>query len=119
MALVDSISSLAKSVIAQHGAAATLTKVTASSYNASTSEATKSSTSASISGVMENYSYHLVDGTRIKQGDQKVLIAARDLSFIPEAGDTVTIGGAVWTVVSVLTNFYKDVSVSYELQVRK
>lgn len=71
-------------------------------------------------GVLTAYKTMDVDGTVIKQGDMKLLLAAYELSIEPTATDIITIGSTDWTVVSVdIVEPDGAIPVLYKCQVRK
>lgn len=68
-------------------------------------------------GALVGYKQNLIDGARILQGDQQLLLAPQ-IEVGPVAGDTVTAGDATYNVVRVQRVAPAGVTVLYKLQLR-
>lgn len=68
-------------------------------------------------GAMFGYKQRDIDGTLIKHGDQRLLLAPQ-IEFAPKTGDTVTVGAKVYNVVDVGIVAPAGVAVLYKLQLR-
>lgn len=78
---------------------------------------TISSTSYSVKGAVMQYKDHLIDGTIIQRGDEKMLILAGSYTGdAPVSGDTVTFNSIVYHIINVVTD---PATATYEMQVRK
>lgn len=129
MALNATVIKLAAQNIAKYGSAATLTYKAAGAYDPATSGATATTSTVSTHVIMEAYSDYLsqrnssaeaaIDVTRIRSGDHKATMSAKDITTAPKPGDTLTVLSEVWRVVSVSTEYLEGVAVMYTLQVRK
>ena len=51
-------------------------------------------------GVMTQYSERFIDGTVIQQGDKRVLIPAKNMTFTLAQGHKIRISGSYWDVVN-------------------
>lgn len=72
-----------------------------------------------IKAVFLNYETKFIDGTKIKVGDQKVLIAAGDAVIAPDMNGWIERGTEKWHVKSVEKLNPGDTTVLYTLQVRQ
>ncbi len=70
-------------------------------------------------GVFVNYEQKFVDGTVIRQGDQKVLISAADLTFAPNFVGYIQRGTEKWNVVKIEPLNPGDTMIIYKVQVRR
>ncbi len=68
-------------------------------------------------GALFGYKQRDIDGTLIKHGDQRLLLAPQ-IEVAPKAGDTVTVGAKVYNVVDVGIVAPAGVAVLYKLQLR-
>ena len=68
-------------------------------------------------GAMFGYKQRDIDGTLIKNGDQRLLLAPQ-IEATPKTGDTVTVGAKVYNVVDVGIVAPAGVAVLYKLQLR-
>jgi len=89
------------------GQSLTLTRITAGTYNPATGAMTGASTSTqSAYGAIFDYGAKQIDGTLIKAGDKQLLLSPFKTDgtalTAPVLGDTVSIGGVVFTLVEPL-----------------
>lgn len=68
-------------------------------------------------GALFGYKQRDIDGTLIKHGDQRLLLAPQ-IEVAPKTGDTVTVGTKVYNVVDVGIVAPAGVAVLYKLQLR-
>lgn len=68
-------------------------------------------------GALFGYKQRDIDGTLIKHGDQRLLLAPQ-IEVTPKTGDTVTVGAKVYNVVDVGIVAPAGVPVLYKLQLR-
>lgn len=68
-------------------------------------------------GALFGYKQRDIDGTLIKHGDQRLLLAPQ-IEVVPKSGDTVTVGAKVYNVVDVGIVAPAGVAVLYKLQLR-
>lgn len=67
-------------------------------------------------GIATSYQTNLIDGTRIKSGDRKVILTAEQP---PQMADTLVIDGTSWTLVDIDTKQPAETVLVYILQVRR
>lgn len=95
------IQTTALNLIEKFGTDATVKKVSiaagANAWNAS------QQTASSVAGkaVRTEYSLYNINGTTIKAGDVKLLLAAKDLTAVPVQGDTVVFAGTEYKVMNI------------------
>jgi hypothetical protein len=101
----------------------TLTRNTAGEYDPNTGGSTTSVQNFDGSGFRENYKQSDIDGTRIKQGDFKILISPVLLNGSdmpkPESQDSILFDGDIYTIQSVDPWDYAGLAVGYSVQARK
>lgn len=116
----DRIAASALRQIENAGLDVTITRTVVGSFDPTTGGTTAAADIvATASGVQTRYSNRDIDGTVIKRGDMRLLIAASGLSISPEQGDTATSDSIVWQVVNVESIKPSDTAVLYICQVRK
>ena len=108
----------AKKLIEKSGGAVVLVRESGGSYNPITG-ATIAGSDASVTteGVLTKYPNSMIDGTRILQGDRKLILSN---SHEPLPTDRVTIKGEDWSIVGI-EGLTPDLStdIIYFVQVRK
>lgn len=69
-------------------------------------------------GIVDTYSDGLVDGTRVKLGDRRVLLIAKSLplGIFPVPDDLIEAEGDTWTIVQVSRD---PAEATYDCQVRE
>lgn len=68
--------------------------------------------------VVQDYADAMIDGTRIKRGDKKVLVSTKGLTIDPTAADALVIGGTSHEVVMVKPLAPGGTVVMWEVQAR-
>jgi hypothetical protein len=101
----------------------TLTRTTQGEYDPATGGSTPTVQSFDGSGFRENYKQSDIDGTRIKQGDFKILISPVLLNGSdmpkPESQDRIMFDGDIYTIQNVDPWDYAGLAVGYSVQARK
>jgi len=105
------------------GQTVTITRQSAGSYNPATGAATVTTTTQTGVGVIFDYGLKQIDGTLIKAGDKLLYLSPYNSAgaalTAPVLNDTVTIGGATYTVVMPLKTVNPGGTViMYELNLR-
>lgn len=110
----------ADELLAEFGAAATLSRTVAGGYDPETGiSAPQSVDVQNITAVCIDYDAKFIDGTLIIRGDKQVFMSAKDAT-LPLAGDRFTWQGGEYSVIAVTPLAPGGaVTVLYELQVRK
>lgn len=80
---------------------------------------TVTETDHTVTGAVFPYSAILVDGTRVRVGDKRVLLAAEGMTVEPDQDDRLQIGSVWHAVIAVKPVSPGGEVVVYELQVRK
>lgn len=120
MGFYDEMAATALSLLGEFGQAVTITRTTSGGYDPAAGGITAPTTaSQSGSAVVREYARQHVDGTLIQAGDKRVILSASGLSFAPAPGDSVTAGGDVLQVVSVIERNPAGTPLVYELQGRR
>lgn len=108
----------AAALLAEFGAPVTLTRITPGTYDPATGTVSQTTTTHTATGVKLNYEQRAIDGTNILQGDQRVYLDPL-IAAAPQAGDTLTIGAEVFTVVASRPESPAGVVVLHDVQVRR
>ena len=115
-----SIAANALSAIQDAGAAVVVTRTTEGALDPATgTTAAATVTTATGYGVQTQYNARDIDGTIIKRGDMRLLIASSGLTIEPDVGDTATIDSVVWNVVNVESVSPAGTPVLFICQVRR
>ena len=101
----------------------TLKRATPGEYDPITGGSTPTVQNYDGSGFRENYQQSDIDGTRIKQGDFKILISPVLLNGSdmpkPESQDSILFDGDIYTIQNVDPWDYAGLAVGYSVQARK
>jgi hypothetical protein len=100
MSFYQDMQSTAAELLTEFGQAVTLSRQTAGAYNPATGAAAVTVTTQTGTGAIFDYGSRDIDGTLIKQGDKKLLLAALGITA-PQVDDTVTVNGVVYTIVLI------------------
>jgi hypothetical protein len=109
----------ADSLITRFGTAMTLTRTTETPDGVKPWIQVRTTTDYTVQGVRTEYTDREIDGTAVQAQDYKILLAAKDLSIVPEPDDTLTDGSTVTTIVRVRRVHPGDTDLVYTCQVRK
>lgn len=105
----------AVSLLQRFGAAATLKRTTTGAYDPATGSAPTTVTEHETTAAVLAYPQKFIDGTLIRQGDRRALMAA---TVEPQAGDALAWQGSDLSIVAVRPVDPAGVAVLYEAQVR-
>lgn len=119
MGFYDEMAVVALELLGEFGQGVTIARTTSGGYDPATGGVTAPTASQSGSAVVREYARQHVDGTLIQSGDKRVILAASGLTFAPAPGDSVTAGGDVLQVVSVIERNPAGTPLVYELQGRR
>lgn len=118
MAFYDEMAALADELLGEYGAPALLTRVTPGGYDPDTGTTTPDVTTTwDGTGAAFDYEQDDIDGTKIRQGDQRVYMSVAGV-VNPQTGDTLTIDGVVLNVVISRALKPASTAVLYDVQVR-
>jgi hypothetical protein len=101
------------------GLAMTFVKVTPGTYNPATGSVTNTTTSYPTYGIITEYKNFEIDGTLIKRGDKRVILAITSGMPEPNENDSLTINSATWAIKHVSAVMPSGTSIIYAIQVRK
>jgi len=113
----DRAASSVRRMLERFGRDVILRKSRPAAYDPATSTVAVGTQHFTATGVLLSYAQSEVDGTLIRQGDQRLLMAVEPL-LRPETGDNVVIDLQVFTVIDVRATEPAGVAVLYELQLR-
>ena len=117
MGTLDGLRTVAKSLMSAFGTSVTITRVTPAKYNVGSGTQAETTTTTTLNAVVDSYSAaELRDG--IRHTDRKLLVAASDVTFLPDVDDRVTIGSDTYRIMSVNVVQGTDQAVVYEVQIR-
>lgn len=121
MPLLNTFLKTALKLIAEHGAKAVISRKLRATYapDQSDGDANDSESSTTTKAVISSYKNGLIDGARIRMGDQNLLLAADGLAKPLAVGDVVEVAGIKWNVVAVNPVMYQGATVYYDAQVRR
>lgn len=102
-------------LLQRFGAAATIKRPSGTAYDPSTGSSTVTYASTATTAAVFAYDQKYIDGTLIRQGDQRAYLAP---SYAPLQGDRLTWQGADYDVVAVKPVSPAGVAVLYEAQLR-
>ena len=105
-------------LIEKFGKALTLTRQSSGSYDPSTGSATVTTTTQAAHGIRTSWAAQDIDGSLIKSGDLKIVLAASGLTTAPQVDDTITFDSTVYTIKGVYPVCPADVVIVYNLNVR-
>ncbi len=119
MSLTTKLRRTSKRLADKFGATLVLTYVSAPTLDAATGIVTTTETTATVRGIVENYSeFDLLTDPAIEAGDLKVTISAQGITE-PAPEDRVTIDSVEYDVIDVTHHESGTTDVMYELQVRR
>lgn len=97
----------AAELLEEFGQSITLTSKTSGAYSTSTGAAAVTTDTQTVNAVSLDYGSRDIDGTLIKAGDKRLLMApqttAGDDLTAPVVDDTVTVGSTVYTIKGIKT----------------
>ncbi len=119
MSFEDEFLDFSESMINDFGASIAITKISNSEYNPSTGTVSKNEVIRNIKGVVESYARFYVENKQVESDDLKVVIAAKNLSFIPNSGDKLSYNSEEYNIVKVTSEQIGSQPIIYNLQIRK
>lgn len=114
MALEDDVFS----IVENEGRSLTIKKNTFGSYSPETSSGTVTASSVTAKGFLLDYHSMERDGERIKAGDRKAVIRAKNLSLAPVIGDLISDGSVDGQIVDIRRIEQKGSAITYICQLR-
>ncbi|WP_430434259.1 hypothetical protein [Methyloversatilis sp.] len=109
----------AQRLLERFGRAVTLTRTTHGAYDSATgAPGTGTTVTHAGTAALLEYQQRDIDGTHIRVGDLRAYIAP-DIEITPQTGDTLTIGGEMWSVIASRPLAPAGVVVLHDAQVRR
>lgn len=111
---------LTKNLIGTFGTTGYMITTTGSGYNPATGDATAGEDTETAVNCSPPYPYRdgEIDGTRIKTGDVRVILARADWSTTPVVGDRFSVRGSIYGIVAVDVYSSGNLDAAWELQLR-
>lgn len=108
----------------KYGMSVTLRRTTQGAYNPSTGGmGAGTAVDYTCLVVVTEYNDFVVDGTLVKRGDKRLLVAAKGLDITPSVGDVFLLNDGQWKVPdstgAVKTLAPAGVAIMYEVQIRQ
>ena len=108
----------AEAMIAKFGKAMTLKREAVGTYDAAQGAAPVTATSYEVVGVVTQPSNSMLSMGLAQGGDLVVMLAAKAMAAVPQAGDVLVMDSAIWQVLSVRSMFSGELVATYELLAR-
>jgi hypothetical protein len=113
---------MANQQLKDKGLTCTITKQTAGTYSTSTGVASVSTSTQTAYGALFDYENKNIDGSLVKKGDRKLLLAALNTALAaltaPSVNDTVSANSVTYTIVAIRPVAPSGVAVAYDCQIR-
>lgn len=100
MSIDSAFRSMVANVVHETGTSVSLRRITVGAYDPVTGTAPITPSDVTVTGHLTEYKDRELNET-IKAGDRKLMLAASDLSWIPEPKDRAVIGSTVYDIVRV------------------
>lgn len=107
MAFYDDMASVALELIAEFGSEQTLRDITPGSYDPVSGETTGDTPISQpaqlllLDYTLQESGQQYAEGSEIRQGDKKIIIAAKGLAWPPALTTRIDVEGVLWQVVNV------------------
>lgn len=118
MGFYDNLAATSKKLLTKYGRDVVIAAITQGAYDPATSTAAPTSTSKTVKGVLFdiNAGITLIQGTLVEVGDKRLLVES---SGAPTIQDKVTVGDAIYRILSVTEINPGGTVVLYDLHLRK
>lgn len=119
---------LADKLLTKYGKQITITTNTLGAYDPTASGPSSStSVSQTCACIIEEFPDALrtlgdgiiKDSDSVIDGDKKVMVAAKNLTFIPKSGDRVTVDGQIYNIIGSGSQYSGELVAYYSYHVRK
>ncbi len=117
MSLANALKKAASKTLSKLGGDVTIRKVTAGSYNTTTGAITESTSDTVVKGALSGVQRSEVNDL-IEAQDKRLIIASKDIDFVPTTKDRVLISGVEFKVIQVITNEQNNTPISFDLILR-
>lgn len=114
---------LAQRLVSKYGKSIVYSDTADGTYDPNTSTSTPGSTSYPIKGIVEDYSFRTAGAGftagLLREGDKQITLAALDVVFLPQAGDKITVDGAIYTAMNVKNTYSGELVAAYVVHARQ
>ena len=117
MSLANALKKAASKTLSKLGGDVTIRRVTAGAYNTTTGAIRESTSDTTVKGALTNVNRSEVNDL-IESQDKRLIIASKDLSFVPTTKDRVVISNVEFKVIQVVTNEQNNIPISFDLILR-
>ena len=117
MSLANALKKAASRTLSKLGGDVTIRQVTAGVYNTTTGAITESTSDTTVKGALSDVNRSEVNDL-IESQDKKLIIAAKDISFVPTTKDRVVISSVEFKIIQVITNEQNNTPISFDLILR-
>lgn len=117
MSLANALKKAASKTLSKLGGDVTIRKVTAGSYNTTTGAITESTSDTVVKGALSGVQRSEVNDL-IESQDKRLIIASKDIDFVPTTKDRVLISGVEFKIIQVITNEQNNTPISFDLILR-
>ena len=117
MSLANALKTAASKTLKKLGGDVTIRRVTAGEYNTTTGAITESTSDTTVKGALSNVNRSEVNDL-IESQDKRLIIASKDISFVPTTKDRVLISNVEFKVIQVITNEQDNTPISFDLILR-
>jgi hypothetical protein len=117
MSLANALKKAASKTLSKLGGDVTIRRVTAGAYNTTTGSITESTSDTTVKGALTSVNRSEVNDL-IESQDKRLIIASKDISFVPTTKDRVVISNVEFKVIQVVTNEQNNIPISFDLILR-
>mgnify|MGYP003119731977 FL=1 len=117
MSLANALKKAASRTLSKLGGDVTIRQVTAGTYNTTTGAITESTSDTTVKGALSDVQRSEVNDL-IESQDKKLIIAAKDITFVPTTKDRVVISNVEFKIIQVITNEQNNIPISFDLILR-
>ena len=117
MSLAKALKTAASKTLNKLGGDVTIRKVTAGAYNTTTGAITESTSDTTVKGALTNVNRSEVNDL-IESQDKRLIIASKDIDFVPTTKDRVVISGVEFKIIQVVTNEQDNTPINFDLILR-
>lgn len=118
MAFYDEMATWALDLLAEYGAEAVIQRKTTIDAQAPWEVSETATQEYPCKAVVSNYNESVLNGSAIKQGDKKIIVAASGLTIEPAVTDVIVCSGIAYNIVSVTVVSPAGTPIIYVVQAR-
>ena len=118
MSISSALRKAASKALKKLGGDVTIRRITTGSYDTATGTLSESTSDTTVKGFLEQVNQR-EENDLIQDTDQRLTIAASDLSFTPTTTDKVVISSQVFQIIRIQKEEQNNVAVTFTLFLRK